>query len=241
MESFKLNKKIKEAWVLYKDNFAIFFLWSACYILVKSIALKGVIFLPIIALILWILISYMIVRFILHTLDGKEFDLFSKAFLPTFKEAWNFIKTFVMLHVVSFSFFVLALLPIYLMRQSLFIGTINSMIAFAVIMVLSFIWTLFISIRLGFSCLISIDENIGFIKSFKRSLSITKNKFWSILWNYFLISCVFVLSSMIVGILFGMTIAIFAQIVLMAFVVPISLIVIILLYRSLISNQKKEE
>lgn len=237
MKSFKLSEKIKEAWNLYKNNFVVFFLWFACYFLIKSIAMKGVILLPILSLVLWILVSYMIVRFILYTLDNKKFDPFSKSFLPTFKEVWNFIKTFIMLYIVTFSILAVIIAPVFI-HQSLFMATISSIIYLIVTIIVALVFSVFVSVRLGFACLISIDENIGFIKSFKKSWKITKNKFWYVLWNYFLVCCVFIFSSIIFSTIFSMIIGLLGQVVLMAFVVPISLILIILLYRSLIDHHK---
>lgn len=241
MKSFKLSEKIKEAWVLYKNNFIVFFLWFACYFFLNSISSKGSIILSVISAILWICISYMIVRFMLYTLDEKKFEVFSKSFLPTIKESWNFLKTFILFYVINFGLLIIVIVPIFFINPTFLMYGSKFPIYLIISILAAFVWLIFISVRLGFSCFISIDENMGAIKSIKKSWNITKNKFFFVFFKYLLIGLivfVFTILLSMLSIFSGAASFVIIQIIFGMIITPIGMLVIAMLYRSLSHHHK---
>lgn len=218
--TFKVGQKIKEAWPLFTNNLAVFFLIFAFIFASEVISKKGGFFLFLIFIIISIFISYMIIRFLISIVDKKEFNPFSKSSIPTLNQLWNFIKTYILSFVIGMVTMLIFIIPAILLFSPInILASSSSAFPFFIgTMVLSLLVEIYISTRLTFAVFISVDKNQGARKSIKESWNMTKGNFWDI----FLKLLVIGLFS-IVGIL-----ALFIGILI---TYPIAMILMVMLYK----------
>jgi len=221
---FKISEKIKEAWVIYKDNLGLFFLMLAFIFFLNSLGNKHGIILNTISIILSLFLSYMVILFLLKIIEKKEFNPFSKKSIPSFKNLLNFISTYILLIVIIFSSFILLITPFAVI--SLIKIAISGLILIPIFLCafLCIFVTVYFSVRLMFSCFISIDKNKGAKQSIKESWKMTKGNFGFILWKTFLIT-LFAISGLFVFVV-GVVVT-----------YPISMILSVMLYKSFSKNK----
>jgi len=220
---FKISNKIKEAWELYKQNIGLFILMFAVLFVLQVIATKRVLVFYIISILLSIFIGYMIKRFLLNIVDRKEFDPFSKKSLPSKIMFWNFIKTYFLYVLIFIGGILILMLPslFFLLRGGIIYWTSIFIVWFIVILLVG----TYFSVRLSFSLYISVDKNYGAKKSIKESWNLTKNHFWFIFGKMLVIGLFAIVGLLAFGVGFLIT-------------YPISMILIVMLYRDL--NKFKE-
>lgn len=216
---FKISAKIKEAWVIYKNNLGLFFLILAFTFFLNSLGNKDGIILNTISIMLSLFLMYMIILFLLKVVDKKEFNPFSKKSIPSFKNLFNFISTYISLIIIILFSFVLLMIPFMV------ISLINIVISgwilipiFLCVFACIFV-VVYLSTRLIFACFISIDKNKGAKESIKESWKMTRGHFGFILWKTFLIS-IFAISGL------------FAFIIGVLVTYPISMILSVMLYKN---------
>lgn len=221
MEStFKVGKKIKEAWPLFTNNLAVFFLIFASVFVLQIISFKSNFFVYIILVIVSIFISYMIIRFLITIVDKKEFNPFSKSSIPTLNQLWNFIKTYILHFLINLGTMLIFIIPAIILFAPIGISASSSSAFpfFIGTMVVSLLLEIYISTRLGFAVYISVDKNQGAVKSIKESWNMTKGSFWNIFLKLLVIGLF-----MLVGIL-----ALFVGILI---TYPIGMILMVMLYK----------
>lgn len=221
MEStFKVGKKIKEAWPLFTNNLAVFFLIFAFIVVSEVVSKKGGFFLSLIFIIISVFISYMIIRFLISIVDKKQFNPFSKSSLPTLNQLWNFIKTYILSFVIGMATMLIFIIPAILLFSPINILA-NSSSAFPFFigtMVLSLLVGIYISTRLTFAVFISVDKNQGARKSIKESWNMTKGNFWDIFLKLLVIGLFSIVG--IIGFFIGILVT-----------YPLGMIVIVMLYK----------
>ena len=99
--TFKVGEKIKESWVLYKENLSTFLFFTLLTFIVSSIGQKDNSILPILMMFLSFLVSYIWFRSTLNLLDKKEFKPFSKETLPDLKQYWYFLSTCILTGLIA--------------------------------------------------------------------------------------------------------------------------------------------
>lgn len=156
--TFKIGQKIKEGWVLYKENVNAFLLFTLLTFILSSVGQKENSILPILMMFINFLISFVWFRSTLNLIDKQEFKPFSREILPNLKQYWYLISTFILVGLISIVGLVLLIVPgLYFMG------------------------------RLVFSCYIAVDKNKNAIDSIKESWNTTKGFGWSILGKSILI------------------------------------------------------
>jgi len=232
--TFKISQKIKEAWPLYKQNLALFFLMFACLFIEQIIYSKESFVLRLISILIGIFISYMTIRFLLSIIDKKEFNPFSKNSLPSTVQLWNFLKTYILFVLISFVGLFIFLIPAILILPTLVVTagivsgfTISSLLILFISFVIFIIIEIYISTRLSFSCFISVEKNQGAIKSIRESWGITKGNFWNIFGKMLVIG-LFAVSGFI-----GLIVGIFIT-------YPIAMILGAMLYKNFQKNKEDD-
>lgn len=188
MKSFKINKKIKEAWPLFKKNFSMFLLFLVIVLVLSYISnlitlrvlsLGGLLYYYLLTIIITLFeigISFIFLRFILDIVEGKDFILFSKKSMPGFKTFINFVLVFILTGIPMFAIsFILVYLINLKITNDLFL------------ILIGFFAMIYLSIRLMFATYLVVDKKENAISSINRSWKITENKTWSIFRKTFVI------------------------------------------------------
>lgn len=226
--TFKIGAKIKEAWVLYKENLGNIVLFMIA-VFVFSMILNGllvgilgkssilsVVILQLISFIFSLFYSYLWLKSNLNMIDGKGFKPFSKEVFTDFSKFWNFIKTNILIVLCWIPFF-LVILPVLFL--AVFLG--KSLIVAICFCFLIFFISIYFMIRLFPAIYLSLDKDQGARKNFIEAWSITKGKGWKIFGKLFVI-----LLFIIVGV--------FAIVIGLIVTYPIGMVVTAMLYRELV-------
>lgn len=177
--TFKIGQKIKEAWPIFKNNLAIFFLLLAFVFLGNAINYKDNLVLELISTAIGVFVMYMAIRFLISIVDKKEFNPFSKSSIPSLRHLWNFIKTYILYSIISIACIGIFIVPILLLAPAM-IMTQSASIPLVIVTMLAFVAEIYFSTRLMFAVFISVDKNQGARKSIKESWKMTKGHFWNI-------------------------------------------------------------
>lgn len=156
--TFKIGQKIKESWVLYKENLKFLLLFTLVTLLLSFVSEKDNYPLSILMMFVNFFISYIWVRSTLNLIDKKEFKPFSSEVIPSWKQYWYFISTGLLTGLIFLGGLILLIVPGFY-----FMG------------------------RLMFGCYIAVDKNKNAIDSIKESWSMTKDYGWKIFWKTFVI------------------------------------------------------
>lgn len=156
--TFKVKQKIKEVWVLYKENINVILLFTLLTLVLDSIKQRHNFPLTILMIFVSVLLSYVWARSALNLIDTKEFKPFSKESLPDIKQYWNFLSTNILMGLIFLGGLILFIIPGFY-----FMG------------------------RLAFASYISVDKNKSAEDSIKESWNMTRDHGWSIFWKGFLI------------------------------------------------------
>jgi hypothetical protein len=226
--TFKIWTKIKEAWGLYKENFSnLLILTIFSFIIQIVLGQKGHTFLKVIFYVFNILISYVWISSSFELVDKRIFNPFTKNSFPSWMQFWKYFGTILWAGFLSalpvFIIGIIFILAVVMTGKLAFLLSLGAVsivifvIAFIVIMIPSF----YITGRLLFSKYISIEKNLGALKSVKESWGITEGYAWK-LFGYSLLIGIFCFLG-IIAILLGLFIT-----------YPISMILQIMLYREFI-------
>ncbi len=152
--TFKIGSKIKEAWVIYKENLSIFLLLALMTFIIKALGSKDNSLLTVITFFVGLVLSYIWIRFGLDLVDKKASDPFSQKALPTLKQYWNFLKTTVLVFLCILAGFILLIVP-----------------------------GLYVSGRLVFALYISVEKNQGARVTVKEAWEMTDGYGWKLFWK----------------------------------------------------------
>lgn len=162
--TFKIGKKIKESWPLYKEHFGTLLIMTIATFVVAGVGQKENMVLSLIVTLVNILLSYLWIRLIFNIIDKKEFNLFSKEALPTLGQLWNFFKTSLLYALCVIVGFILLIIPGF-----------------------------YVLGRLMFAIYLSVEKNQGARASIKESWNMTKDYGWLIFWKSFVIGLFIIL------------------------------------------------
>lgn len=156
--TFKIGRKIKEAWVFYKKYLWMFLLLTLVSLVVSSYSKEEFSIFNLIVFLVSILVSYIWMNSLIKFINGGEFTPFSKKSLPSFKKYLNFLITVILLALIIFTGLLIFIIPgIYL------IG------------------------RLAFSLALVVDKNQKPIDAIKNSWRETDGFGWLLFWKSFVI------------------------------------------------------
>jgi uncharacterized membrane protein len=159
--TFKIGDKIKEAWPLYKEHWAVLVMFTVFSFVVQFVNYKkDSLFwgMGMLLSLLGLVISYVFIRLVFSIVDKTEYDPFSRKSLPSLIQFWNYFKTSILYGLCILGGLILFIIPgIYVMG------------------------------RLMFSVYLSIEKNQGARLSIKESWSMTEGYGWLLFWKSFLI------------------------------------------------------
>lgn len=247
MFDFKVGEGIKKAWYLYKDNFWNILLFFILITIISQVVLYKIFIKTILnpsylSILRFYFISYGFVlvtnfiwiKLILDVLDGGKFKLFSKQLFFSFLKFWNFIKTKI---IISLFLFV----PIYLL--SLIMSANPKKETSILIMVILFIYSIYLTVRLFPAMYLSLDKNQGAIKNINEAWNATKDNYLDILGKLFLISVFIATVSLplIIGLIieYGIIIILGFIILITGLIVtfPMGSLLMVMLYREIMKKE----
>jgi uncharacterized membrane protein len=159
--TFKIGDKIKEAWPLYKEHWAVLVMFTVFSFVVQFVNYKkDSLFwgMGMLLSLLGLVISYVFIRLVFSIVDKTEYDPFSRKSLPSLIQFWNYFKTSILYGLCILGGLILFIIPgIYVMG------------------------------RLMFAVYLSIEKNQGARLSIKESWSMTEGYGWLLFWKSFLI------------------------------------------------------
>lgn len=165
--TFKVGVKIKEAWKLYKEHFGSIMLLVlisvVLQVLSQSYSEKSFL-VAIFVVIVGILLAYVWIKSVLNLLDGKGFHPFSRESLPSLLQFWNFLKTNILIGIITVVGFLLFIVP-----------------------------GLYLAGRLFPAKYLPVEKNQGARKNIKESWEMTKGNAWRLLWKSILIGLFIIL------------------------------------------------
>ena len=239
--TFKVFEKIKEAWVLYKNNFKDIMPLALIMIVIQFLS-QNVSknndnwLLTLILMMVSVFISYLWYKSTLDLLDGKKFKPFSKETIPTWAKIWDFVKTNILMVLCILPFFIVPILVIGVVAMVSLMGgatvtpaMVLKMLIFIIpIFILFIIPSIYISARLFPAKYLSVDKTQGARKSVKEAWLMTKGNGWSITWKIILVALFVILGFLLFVVGFLVTF-------------PLGMIVLAMMYKELAGKTNNSE
>ena len=157
--TFKVCDKIKESWVIYKENLWMFLLMTLLTIVLSSISQDGNFVLKIFVFLATIFISYIWIFNLLDVVKNKtKFKPFSDSSIPKMETFLNLLGATILMGLVIFLGLIFLIIPgLYLMG------------------------------RLMFTSYLLVDKKQKYSDAIKNSWEMTKGFGWKLFWLSFLV------------------------------------------------------
>jgi len=239
--TFKVWDKIKEAWIIYKNNFKailpLALIMIAIQFLSQSISKNHKNWLvTFIIMLVSIFISYLWYKSTLNLLDGKGFKPFSKEVMPTWAKIWDFVKTNILMGLCIAPFFIISAFVIGMIVIITLMADITitpamllkELFIIVPVLILFIVPAIYIASRLFPAKYLSVEKTQGAVKSIKEAWNLTKGNGWKITGKIMLIVLFVILGFVLFVVGFFITF-------------PVGMIVLAMMYREFTKSTNNGE